>query len=284
MNKLRFSLLCGCLCLGGPALAQPADDACTILASKLTPDLSSQTSYATRFSIYQKIISDQKYSSYQTAQSSQLDAGLSVLDYVDLTLGTRSDNKSWSTNWSKFNSLTFSEASSSDSFTTNSNKWNPGLIQALLQGCPQNAKGFYAQVTNVAQDHGSFTITVHGIGNWKLEGIIAVPKDAKFTCGDDSDATKKNPIDKTNVSQINCEKDENKTLAVSIASNEDDVGPFNLLSIADDLRARASDYNQVVASRFSALSQRIADLESRAESVNQRVEGLVGRLDTTLSN
>src|SRR5262249_14435687 len=159
MRKLLFSLVCVSFCLGGPALAQPGVDACTILASKLTPDLSSQTSYATRFAIYQSIIRDQRFSSYETAKSTALDAGLSVLDYVDLTLGTHSDDKSWSTNWIKFNSLTFAEASSSNSFTTNTNKWNPALIQTFLQGCPPNAKGFYAQVTNVAQDHGSFTIT-----------------------------------------------------------------------------------------------------------------------------
>jgi hypothetical protein len=250
------------------------------LQANLTPDLSSQTSYATRFYIYQKIISDQRFGSYEIAQSTSLDSSLSVLDYVDFTLGTHSDNKSWSKNWSNFNLLTFSKASSSDSFTTNTNKWDPTSIQTFLQGCPQAAKGFYAQVTNVAQDHGSFTITVHGIGNWKLEGITAVPRDPKFTCGADSNATTKDSIGKTDIAQISCEKDENKTLAVSIFSNEANVGPFNLFSVADDLRAKSNDYSQVVESRFSALSGQIADLHSGADNMRQQVNTIIGQLDT----
>jgi hypothetical protein len=280
VSKLRFSLLCVPFLLGGPALAQPANDACTILASKLTPDISSQTSYATRFSIYQKIISDERFSSYQTAQSTSLDGSLSVLDYVDLTLGTHSDENSWSKNWSKFKVLTFSSASSSESFASSTNKWNPGVIQALLQGCSQAAQGFYAQVTNVAENHGSFTITVHGIGAWQLEGVVAVPKDAKFTCGDDSNATTRSPIAKVNTIQINCEKDENKTLAVSIVSNEAGVGPFNLLSVADDLRAKANEYDQVVESKFSTLSQQITDLRSGVDGLRQQLNNTVGQLTT----
>jgi hypothetical protein len=139
-RAVAFGLL---LAIGiGPvsaSFAQSSWNACTIIVSKLTPDISQQTSSSQRFYLYQQIIADQKYSSYSTANSSSLDVGLSVLGYVDLTLGTKSNASTSQTNWQKFLSLTFAEASASANYTLDTSRWNPDVIaySCALTGMPQ---------------------------------------------------------------------------------------------------------------------------------------------------
>ena len=237
-----------------PALAQ-SQDACAILASKLTPDLSAQTSYSTRFSLTQQIIANEKYRKYSEARSTSLDSGLSIPDYVDATLGTKSDQKNWEENWEKFRSVDFAKASASASFSSVISKWNPAVIAQIVQNCPP--KGFYGQITGVADDHGSFAITLNGIGNWQLDLISAVPEDTLFKCGTDSDASTRHPIPKTGTVTIQCQKDPNKSLLVSISSNEGTVGPLNLLSVADDLRRKSDEYAKTMDARTLDLQEQI---------------------------
>jgi hypothetical protein len=274
-----LSPICLLMCCFYPSEAVFAQDACTILASNLTPDISTQTSASQRFDIYQKIISQDKYSDFSTAQSSSLDLGLSILDYVDLSLGTTADGTSWKADRTKFLSLTFSQASASANFTSTTSKWNPAIIAAFVQGCVP--KGFYGQITSVEDDHGSFTITLHGIGKWELEGIIAVPKDPKFSCGDD-DGAKKVPISKINDVQISCIKDANITLSVSIANSQQNVGPFKILSVADDLRAKLDESGKLSEMKTTLLSKQIDDLRKSVDQQAIAISALKGGVNDAL--
>jgi hypothetical protein len=187
-------------------------------------------------------------------------------------------------NWSRFLGTTFEEASATASFSATTTRWNPDLVANFLGGCGAAAKSFYAQITGVADTHAAFTITVHGIGNWELQSIRATPKDKQFTCGDDDHASVKTPISKTDVAQIQCEKDPNTTLFISIDSSQSDVGPFKILSVSDDLRQKSDDYSKIIDTKIANLNATYTALSQRLNQVDATLSGAVNGISGTVNN
>jgi hypothetical protein len=212
------------------AQAQSTDpNVCAVLANKITPDISSQSTVYDRFAIFQQLISDQRFQDYNTANSTNLDGGLTVVGYVDLFLGTQSDSKSWQTNWENFKKSTYYSAASTFNSSTFQSTWSSDVITAIA-----NCNNFYGLVMAVTPDQRSFTIKLHGIGNWQLFGIS--PLDPALTCNGDERATPQQPINFVNDHLLQCQKDPNVTLLVSVHDSQQDVGPFTIYSVADNIQ------------------------------------------------
>jgi hypothetical protein len=253
--------------------AQASTSVCAALASRLTPDISTQTSSDTRSAFYRKVIQDDRFSSLSTASNTQLDVGLSVLSYVDFTLGTKSDERSWSTNWRKFRSSDNEAASLSKQLSISSTSWNPQLIENLLSNCPN--QGFYAQITSVDPDYSGFTIAVHGNGSWQLLGIQPTRSDSSFSCSGAEKASEKQPLSKTNTIALACQKDPNKTITLTITSSQDSAGPLTIYSKADALtRNLAESTNQI-----GTLRRDVAALENKLDGLNQKMVDYVNALN-----
>jgi hypothetical protein len=226
------------------AFAQSAvSSACAILASRITPDVSTQATAASKFSLFKQIIQDSRYSSFATANSSTLDVGISVVDYVDGFLGTTSNASNWSTNWSKFLGSTYEQASSQFDRSTFESRWSVEVIKAIVSSCPGSG-GFYGLLETVTPGRDAFTISLNGNGNWDLLGISALPSDKVFACGGDEKATNQAPIKYTNSHPLSCTKDPNTTLLITVHDSIHDVGPFTINSVADDLKIKLGEGQQ----------------------------------------
>ncbi|MDX2328706.1 hypothetical protein GOL43_24085 [Sinorhizobium medicae] len=213
-------------------LTSNAQDFCAILAGRVTPDISAQYTADERFSLFKELISQERFRSFDAASRETLDAGLTVVGYVDAFLGTSSSNDTWETNWSKFNRSTYKEASSSFQKSTFESKWSVALITALVEGCGSGLKGL---VTDVTAQRDGFTVRLKGQGLYDLTRIEAVPADKRFKCGGREQASTEQPVKLNNVENISCEKDPNKTILVNISTSQGSVGPFRIQSLAESI-------------------------------------------------
>lgn len=248
--------------LPADSVAQQLDQTvCSVLASKLTPDLSYQTSAETRQKVYRSLISSESYKAFGAARNTTLDAGLTVVGYVDATLGTTSDENSWETNWSKFVNMTGSEFALSASATSLNNKWNPELLSALLQGCTTTS--FYGQLVAINTGNDGFTVKLNGIGKWELSGVKASPADASLTCSGDEKATEDNPITKYDDRLLTCSKDPRATISVTVSSSQGDAGPFMVLSVEDSLRQQIKDGSSVLGGAIIRIEKKLAELDAK---------------------
>lgn len=259
------------------AWAQPSTSVCEILASKITPDISSQTSTDFRSSFFQEFVQDDRFSSWEIARTTQLDVGLNVVGYVDFTLGTSSDESSWSTNWNLFRTSRSSNTLRSRSLDVASSKWNPVVIETLLNGCAY--REFYAQITSIETTYDGFTIQMFGIGEWFLKGIKPTIGDSPFTCSGDEKATDIAPIRKIGTAKLSCRKDPNVTLTLIITSTLGDAGPLTLYSKADAVTRKYEDSRNEI----SLLKTSISTIEARIESLNKRMQSTIQELNQQFS-
>jgi hypothetical protein len=240
------------------AIAQQTDpNVCAVLAGKVTPDISSQFTSYDRFALFQQLIHDQRFSSFDTANSTTLDAGLSVVGYVDAFLGTTSNASAWSQNWQNFLQATYSQASVSFNQSSFTSTWSPDLITAIA-----NCNNFYGILTSITPGHDGFSIKVHGIGQWSLTGVAVTPPDPSFACAGDEKASSAQPISFINDHILQCKKDPNITLSVAIHDSQQDVGPFSVLSVADDLRREQTSQLQQLQSTISLLQTQLTKINS----------------------
>ena len=239
VTRIRFWLLFSLLI---PAIiqiphrtfAQPMASACPILASRLTPDLSTQTSFDQRINITKEMISSQQYSNWDTASKDTVAFGISVVKYVDLSLKTTSDKDSWAKNWSEFKRMNVVDAESTAQIYTYNQKWNPALITAFLTGCPPS--GFYAQLTNVARDFDSFNVQVHGNGSFSIDGLtFNYPQTT--SCQGYRSVTPSTPKTVVNDTILTCTKDPNQAITMVISSNQS-VAQITVDSIQESLRKK----------------------------------------------
>jgi hypothetical protein len=257
--------------------AQTVDQSvCSILASKLTPDLSRQTSADVRSGIYRNIAKSEAYRAFGAANSATLDAGLTVVGYVDATLGTTSDSSNWEKNWSSFSNMTTSEFATASQSTNFSSRYNPALIQSLLKDC--QTASFYGQLVNVSATSDAFIIKLHGINKWQLTSLKANPPDAKFACGGDEAATDDKPIDKIADRLLTCVKDPNQTISVTVSSSLGDAGPFEIYSVADGLRHQIDDSVGATSKRVSALEQEVQRLRSQTMTDSDQLKNVSSAL------
>jgi hypothetical protein len=241
-----------------PAWSQATDQSvCQILANKITPDISNQTSTYDRFTIFKQLISDQRYQSYDTASNTSLDAGLSVVGYVDLFLGTTSNSSNWATNWQKFLQSTYYQSSSSFDSSNFQSKWSTDLITAVA-----NCNNFYGLITSVSPGQDSFTLKLHGIGQWQLLGVSISPPDPLFQCGGDEKATTQQPLSFVNDHLVVCQKDHNVTVSIAIHDSQADVGPFIIYSVADNLRKKQESEVKQIQSSINALQSQLTQTNS----------------------
>jgi hypothetical protein len=278
MGKRLYSAFVIVLWLTGfcTASAYAADTACDILASKLTPDISSQTANSDRSRFYQQMISDEKFSSLDTARNTTLNVGLSVLSYVDFTLGTTSDDKTWQINWNKFRSATFDFVKLSNQISIVSSNWNPRVIEALLGNCA--TRDFYGQITSVDFDQAGFTIALHGVGKWQITNIQRTKDDPSFSCSGAEKATESKPDERFNTTSLVCRKDPNLTITLAIQSNQGSAGPLVIYSQADAANRKLLD----ITTQVGYLKVGISDLNSRIDEINVKMKTTVEALNKQL--
>ena len=84
-----------------------AQQVCEILAKGIQQDVLYQGSDRQRFESARSAICNTTNSSYTSASKSSFDGSLTVPDYVDIAIGTKSDASNWSTNYSQFCSSSF---------------------------------------------------------------------------------------------------------------------------------------------------------------------------------
>jgi hypothetical protein len=252
------------------------------LAGKVQPDVSSQITSSQRFSYFRQIISDQKYSNFNTANSTSLNAGVSVVGYVDAFLGTTSNANTWSTNWNNFVKSTYSQASESFNSNLYVSQWSVDLVKAIVSACP--GKGFYGLLQSVTDAHDAFSFSLHGTGSWKLTGVNVSPPDPNFLCGGYEKASVSTPSDLINDVVISCSKSPDKTSIVTVHSSEGDAGPFTILSASESRIDQANaDLEAARSALASMTAQRDAAIAANAAAAAE-VKSLVASIQTVFPN
>lgn len=245
-----------------------AQDFCETLAARVTPDISSQNTSDERFSLFKEIVSQEKFRSFDSSSQQTLDAGLTVVSYVDAFLGTTSNKDTWETNWSRFNRSTYNEASSSFQNDTFESKWSVSVITALVEGCGSGMKGL---VTDATAQRDGFTIRLKGQGMFDLTRVEAVPVDPKFKCGGRELATAQLPIKLNNTENISCEKDPNKSILINISTSQGSVGPFRMQSFAETVAGQRDAF----ADEVRALKGQLTKVQNDYQELSSKVNALV---------
>lgn len=226
--------------------AQDLSSVCTTLASGLKQDVLLQGSNREKFINIQQIVAQDKFSSYSAASSTKLDLNISILDFVDAALGTKSDNTTWSSNRERFLKTNFEQVATSASVLTIVQQTSEAAVRAVVD-CGQiaaNQSGFFSALSDISSGRSAFVLrlyrkSIEGDSNWELRSLTAKPEDAEFKCSDNFErATPANPKKITGLSVlINCAKSPDKELLVTANTSAGSAGPFKLVSIQDDIAA-----------------------------------------------
>ncbi|WP_156528657.1 hypothetical protein [Sinorhizobium glycinis] len=279
---LRLSVGAAAFWLAGTesGIAQSAlPSACAILANRVTPDVSSQVTSDERFAVFQQIISQETFRNFDSAKSSTLDLGISVVSYVDAFLGTTSDSATWEQNWSRFRNSTFAQGSSAFLQTTVDRHWNVDVVKAILGGCP--GKPFFGVLTEVTAEQDAFTILLHGVGPWSLEQISIKPSDEKFECDGAERVSAREPMEARDEIFLTCSKDKDKSALITIRSSQGSAGPFTVKSLLgaakDDVAGLRATVSTLQAS-LDALQNQAAwlteALDSQTAAHRRALDGL----------
>ncbi|CAN7598700.1 hypothetical protein LJR234_004631 [Mesorhizobium amorphae] len=259
-------------CFAEQTAAQSAlSNACTVLAGRITPDVTSQTSLDKRYSFFQQIVSQDTFRSFDTAKASTLDIGISVLSYVDATLGTTSDASTWETNWTKFKSSTLAESNTAFSTSFLDQHWNVDVVKAILANCP--GAPFFGVLTDVTDGNDAFTILLHGTGQWQLSQISIRPKDSEFECDGAETASVAAPKEFTNEIFLTCSKSPDKTALITIRSTQGSAGPFKIKSS-----------EQTISDNVSALRASTEGLQAKLNALQAQHDALKSSYDTSTTS
>lgn len=244
--SVRATIVSGLLSIPGTFVY--AQQVCEILAKGIQQDVLIQGSDFQRFDAARSAICNTTNSSYTNASKKSFDGSLSVPDYVDIAVGTHSDNNTWSTNFAQFCSATFSlSAMSSNAImqlrTSSATAYN--TVAACVQLYTE-ANGIFG-LLSPAPNHDSVNIKVTkkstGQGGFKINGIVYSPISAGVKCGGGLEAaTPARPIEiRENQVNISCTKPRNVAITLSVNTTEGALGPYQLSSENDelgDMRAR----------------------------------------------
>ena len=228
--------------LNGEAKGQSV---CDRLVDRLQPDRLFQASTEARFELFQSIVRDDRYAAWSSASESRLDSNLSVPGYVDWVLGTESRQNNWSQNRQQFLDARWSQFSANRGATLAVEQVSLGAARAVVDCArvfaDRDRQGFFGVLASVSERRNQFTIRLERVqrqgipARWEIRSIG--PQQAGLRCDDDwhrATPTAGMPYDGLTL-MLNCSKDENRALDVTVVTSVGDAGPFRLASLADEL-------------------------------------------------
>ena len=231
--RITTSLCIGLVaaCASGSATASTT---CDILAnSAIRQDELLYASDTKQFTYIQKLVAQEKYSSYQEAQSSKLDFDLSIPEYVDATLGTKSDSTNWSTNRQKFLSISVESASLNSRQYGSMKTMSESIVRAISNCAVELANlsksGIFVSLDKWSPDTSIFSIKItrstSGTSTWNLKGLrVNTEPKSDAECWGDGNVDwlkKKYPATVDGSMALNCTKSSMATAIVSLSNDVD---------------------------------------------------------------
>ncbi len=227
---------------GAVAYAQPV---CERLADRLQPDRLLQGSTESRFEALQSIVRDDQYAAWSTARDKRLDINLTVPRYMSGVLNERVEEDNWCDQRRKFLDLRWSEVAANRNAVLVVEQTSVAAARTVVDCArvfaERDRQGFFGVLASVSDRRDQFTIRLERIqrqGDPQTWGIRSIgPQQAGLRCDDDwHRASPTQPRTYAGLTLfLNCTKDENRAMDVTVVTSVGDAGPFRLASLGDEL-------------------------------------------------